>query len=158
MKLKKNKVNFTITPENLKNVQKKNIANVPQFKITGYFDSGVCNVEEPFSGQIVVESTDQEIKSIELQFVRVETCTYADQEVREATEVQNIQLADGNVCKNLAIPIYMIFPRLFTCVTTTTKSFKIEFEINVVVLFKDTHMLTENFPIRLVRLPTKNNF
>jgi len=154
----KNKVQFAITPEKLKNVQKKNVQHIPKFKVSGYFTSGVCNVEEPFLGEIIVEESDQEIKSIELQFVRVETCIYADQEIREATEVQNIQLADGNVCRNFAIPIYMIFPRLFTCVTTVNKSFKVEFEVNVVVLFKDTHMLTENFPIKLVRIPTKNNF
>jgi len=157
----KTQVNFEITPEkiqNLKNVQKQNAKNIPEFSIRGHFDSGVCNIEEPFTGNIVVEKCDVEIKSIELQFVRVETCTYADTEIREATEVQNIQLADGNICHQFDIPIYMIFPRLFTCITTISKSFKVEFEVNVVVLFKDTHMLTENFPIKLVRVPTKFNF
>ena len=33
---------------------------------------------------------------------------------RAATEIQNIQIADGDVCRNLVIPIYMVFPRLFT--------------------------------------------
>ena len=156
--LEKNKVDFEITPENLKNVQKQNTKHIPEFNITGKFDSGVCNIEKPFTGNICVEKSDQEIKSIELQFVRVETCTYADTEIREATEVQNIQLADGNICHKFNIPIYMIFPRLFTCITTISKTFKVEFEVNVVVLFKDTHMLTENFPIKLVRIPTKFNF
>ena len=151
-------MDFEITPENLRNVQKQNTANIPEFSIRGHFDSGVCNIETPFTGNIVVEKANQEIKSIELQFVRVETCTYADTEIREATEVQNIQLADGNICHGFDVPIYMIFPRLFTCVTTISKSFKVEFEINVVVLFKDTHMLTENFPIKIVRIPTKFNF
>jgi hypothetical protein len=36
-------------------------------------------------------------------------------------------------------------------VTTSTKTFKVEFEANLVVLFQDGHMVTENFPIRLVR-------
>mmetsp|Transcript_73206 Transcript_73206/g.89846 ORF Transcript_73206/g.89846 Transcript_73206/m.89846 type:complete len:303 (-) Transcript_73206:60-968(-) len=155
---KKNKVSFEITPENLKNVQKQNTKNIPEFSIKGYFKSGVCNVQSPFVGEIIVEKAEQEIKSIELQFVRVETVIYADTEIREATEVQNIQIADGNVCHNLSIPIYMIFPRLFTCVTTSSKSFKVEFEVNVVVLFKDTHMLTENFPIKLVRQNTNKLF
>ena len=39
-----------------------------------------------------------------------------------ATEIQNIQLGDGDVCRNLIIPIYMIFPRLFTCPTMLTES------------------------------------
>jgi len=152
------KVAFSITPESLKNVVKQSTKKPLNFSIKGHFDSGICNVEEPFTGEIVVEEADEEIKSIELQFVRVETCIYGDTDIREATEVQNIQLADGNVCHKLPIPIYMIFPRLFTCVTTVNKQFKIEFEVNVVVLFKDNHMLTENFPITLVRYPSKKNF
>jgi len=42
-----------------------------------------------------------------------------------ATEIQNIQVADGDVCRKLLIPIYMIFPRLFTCPTLATSNFKI---------------------------------
>ena len=42
-----------------------------------------------------------------------------------ATEIQNIQIADGDVCRGLPIPIFMIFPRLFTCPTLTTNNFKV---------------------------------
>jgi len=45
--------------------------------------------------------------------------------VDAATEIQNIQVADGDVCRKLPIPIYMIFPRLFTCPTLATSNFKI---------------------------------
>lgn len=45
--------------------------------------------------------------------------------VLSATEIQNIQLGDGNVIRDLTIPIYMVFPRLFTCATTATKTFKV---------------------------------
>jgi len=72
-------------------------------------------------------------------------------EAREATEIQNIQIADGNVVRGLAIPIYMVFPRLFTCATTISKQFKVEFEVNLIILFADNHMVTENFPIKLYR-------
>eukprot|EP00485_Elphidium_margaritaceum_P021433 CAMPEP_0202721126 /NCGR_PEP_ID=MMETSP1385-20130828/146286_1 /ASSEMBLY_ACC=CAM_ASM_000861 /TAXON_ID=933848 /ORGANISM="Elphidium margaritaceum" /LENGTH=234 /DNA_ID=CAMNT_0049385199 /DNA_START=135 /DNA_END=836 /DNA_ORIENTATION=- len=147
---KKSKVQFEITPQSLKNVQKQNLKHLFDFRITGHFESGVCNVEEPFMGSICVQSSKEEIKSIELQFVRVETIHYEKHEIREATEVQNVQLADGNVCHHFDIPIYMIFPRLFTCITTVCDAFTVEFEVNVVVLFKDSHMLTENFPIKLV--------
>ena len=42
-----------------------------------------------------------------------------------ATEIQNIQLAEGDVCRGLPIPIHMIFPRLFTCPTLATNNFKV---------------------------------
>ena len=45
----------------------------------------------------------------------------------------------------------MIFPRLFTCLTVSTRTFKVDFEVNLVVLFSDGHLLTENFPLKIVR-------
>lgn len=74
----------------------------------------------------------------------------------------------------------MIFPRLFTCPTLTTNNFKVgkkrftflhsflilkqvkdwqcrnsdtfaEFEVNVVVVFYDDHLVTENIPLHLTR-------
>lgn len=71
--------------------------------------------------------------------------------VREATEIQNIQIGDGDVCRNLVMPLYMIFPRLFTCPTMLTDSFQVEFEVNLIVVFGDGYMVTENFPIELYR-------
>lgn len=44
---------------------------------------------------------------------------------RDATEIQNIQIADGDVCRGLPIPIHMVFPRLFTCPTLETTNFKV---------------------------------
>ena len=42
-----------------------------------------------------------------------------------ATEIQNIQIADGDISRGILVPIYMIFPRLFTCPTLSTNNFKI---------------------------------
>jgi hypothetical protein len=44
-----------------------------------------------------------------------------------------------------------VFPRLFTCATILTQEFRVEFEINLIILFTDGHQVTENFPIRLYR-------
>lgn len=76
---------------------------------------------------------------------------HAEGTAREATEIQNVQLAMGDVCRKLSIPIYMIFPRLFTCPTLSTRTFKVDFEINLVVLFQNGYMITENFPVVLYR-------
>jgi len=150
-------VEFTITPDKLKNVSKSR-TGLPQFKIRGMFNSQTCNVDRPFGGWLLVEESDQPIKSIELQFVRVETAKNGDSEIREATEVQNIQIADGDVMRNTKIPMYMIFPRLFTCISTSAKTWKVSFEVNVVVLFRDNQMLTENIPIKLIRVEVDSPF
>jgi len=143
------KVDFSISPENISS--KKDTTKLPSFLVKGHLDSAVCCITKPFTGELTVEHCDTNIKSIEIQLVRVETCGCAEGYAKDATEIQNLQIADGDVCRNLTIPIYMIFPRLFTCPTVETTNFKVEFEVNIVVVFADDHLVTENFPIRIYR-------
>ncbi|XP_072471071.1 vacuolar protein sorting-associated protein 26C isoform X2 [Notamacropus eugenii] len=143
-------VDFTITPETLQNVKER--ASLPKFLIRGHLNSTNCVITQPLTGELVVEYSEAAIKNIELQLVRVETCGCAEGYARDATEIQNIQIADGDVCRGLSVPIYMIFPRLFTCPTLETTNFKVEFEVNIVVLLHDDHLITENFPLKLCRI------
>jgi hypothetical protein len=145
------KFNFRVTPESLQNVKASSRKKIPDFLFEGYLDRIICNVDEPFTGHITIKRCAVEIKSIELQLVRVESCTYMEGEAREATEIQNIQIADGNVVRDLSISMYMIFPRLFTCATTLAEQFKVQFEVNLIVVFADSYMVTENFQIVLYR-------
>ncbi|CAL7938891.1 unnamed protein product [Xylocopa violacea] len=140
---------FKIMPESLQNTRDR--TNVPRFCISGKLGSLYCKISEPLTGEVVIEHCEAVIKSIELQLVRVETCGCAEGYSRDATEIQNIQIGEGNVCTNLPIPIYMIFPRLFTCPTLSTSNFKVEFEVNLIVIFEDDYLVTENFPIILSR-------
>jgi hypothetical protein len=142
-------VTFAITPESLQNVKIK--SRIPRFKVLGQLDNSTCRLADPFLGELVVDYCEAPIRSVELQLVRVETCGCAEGYAKEATEVQNIQIGEGDVCRKLPIPIYMVFPRLFTCPTLVTNNFKIEFEVNIIVIFEDNHLITENFPINLVR-------
>ncbi|XP_059622786.1 vacuolar protein sorting-associated protein 26C [Phlebotomus argentipes] len=145
-----NEVHFTISPETLQKSAKERIS-IPRFLITGRLDATECCLTKPFTGHVTVQHTEVPIRSIEVQLVRVETCGCAEGYSRDATEIQNIQIAEGNVCPKLHIPIHMIFPRLFTCPTLLTKNFKVEFELNLVILFQDDYLVTENFEIILNR-------
>ncbi|KAF7483777.1 Hypothetical predicted protein [Marmota monax] len=116
-------VDFTITPETLQNVKER--ALLPKFLIRGHLNSTNCVITQPLTGELVVEHSDAAIRSIELQLVRVETCGCAEGYARDATEIQNIQIADGDVCRGLSVPIHMVFPRLFTCPTLETTNFKV---------------------------------
>mmetsp|Transcript_84735 Transcript_84735/g.164392 ORF Transcript_84735/g.164392 Transcript_84735/m.164392 type:complete len:301 (-) Transcript_84735:42-944(-) len=144
---------FNITPESLENVKASSLVNIPTFTITGRLFRKVCPINLPFTGEVTIAVSEAQIKSIELQLVRVETVKHPDSgsTAREATEIQNIQIGDGDICRNLVIPLYMIFPRLFTCPTMITDTFKVEFEINLIVVFGDGYMVTEGFPIELYR-------
>ncbi|ELK08511.1 Down syndrome critical region protein 3 [Pteropus alecto] len=149
-KLTPSPVDFTITPETLQNVKER--ALLPKFLIRGHLNSTNCVITQPLTGELVVESSEAAIRSIELQLVRVETCGCAEGYARDATEIQNIQIADGDVCRSLSVPIYMVFPRLFTCPTLETTNFRVEFEVNIVVLLQGDHLIAENFPLKLCRV------
>eukprot|EP00053_Salpingoeca_punica_P007542 m.68762 g.68762 ORF g.68762 m.68762 type:complete len:296 (-) comp14199_c0_seq1:179-1066(-) len=142
-------VAFTVSPSLLSNV--KAGARVPNFRIEGHLDTAVCPITKPFTGTLTVKQSDEAIKSIELQLIRVETCGCQEGSAKDATEIQNIQIAEGDVCRDMPIPIYMIFPRLFTCPTLLTDTFKVEFEINIVIILQTGDVITENFPIKLIR-------
>ncbi|CAH0664248.1 unnamed protein product [Spodoptera exigua] len=124
---------------------------MPHFQVYAEINSTVCALDSPLTGKIRVDECSVPIRSIELQLVRVETCGCAEGYSKDATEIQNIQIGEGDVCRARDIPLYMVLPRLFTCPTTTTPHFKIEFELNIAVIFDDDYLVTENFPILLLR-------
>lgn len=142
-------VEFTISPASLENLKDRKA--VPDFLVEGRLVSSVCSITKPFVGEITVVRSEAPVKSIELQLVRVETCGCLEGYAKDATEIQNIQIGEGDVCRGFAIPLYMIFPRLFTCPTLATDNFKVEFEVNVVIVLVTGDLITENFPIRLLR-------
>jgi hypothetical protein len=43
----------------------------------------------------------------------------------QATEVQNIQVADGDCINDTEIPAYMLFPKIYSCASVKHKKFEI---------------------------------
>lgn len=146
-------VEFEIKPESLENVKKTSVGTIPRFSITGRLNRTNCSLNAPFTGEITVVESATRIKSVELQLVRVETLSVGGATAREATEIQNLQVGDGDVCKNLSIPLFMIFPRVFTCPSVVTDTFRVEFEVNIIVVFEEGYMVTENHAVVLYRSP-----
>jgi len=141
---------FGISPENCENTAKK-MKGFPEFEISGTIMGLKCGITKPFEGNLTLKSCSEPIKCIELQLVRVETCGCADGFAKEATEIQNIQVSDGDIPHGLEVPIYMIFPRLFTCPTVAARTFKVDFEVNIVLMFPDGRLVSKKFPLILTR-------
>eukprot|EP00300_Choanocystis_sp_HF-7_P031032 c40095_g1_i1.p1 GENE.c40095_g1_i1~~c40095_g1_i1.p1 ORF type:complete len:300 (+),score=83.01 c40095_g1_i1:53-952(+) len=148
---KQDEVMFDITPKSITNVEEVDMSSLPSFRVRGKMHYLNCCISKPFTGELVIENADSPIRSIDLQLVRVESCGYSEGMAKEATEIQTIQLVAGDIGENWTIPIYMLFPRLFTCPTISLKQFKIEFEVNLVINFEQGHIVTETFPITLWR-------
>ena len=69
----------------------------------------------------------------------------------QSTEVQNIQVADGDCLDDIEIPTYMLFPKIYSCATCEHKNFGIGFQVNIIVIFHNGYVLTENIPVNVYR-------
>lgn len=142
---------FKISPQTLEKV-KISQNKVPQFNVTCKVDNTNCDLNSPFDGTIVIHNSEIQIKSIELQYVRNEIINLpAGDVLNEISEIQNLQIGDGDVNRNVEIPLYMIFPRFFSCASLDSKIAKISFEMNVIIVLVNGFVITENFPINTWR-------
>jgi hypothetical protein len=95
------------------------------FLFEGHIDSDVWNIESPITGEFIIRKCMSTISSVELQLIRVETIIINDTEIREATEIQNLQIMDGHAAEDSSIPIFMLLPRYFTCASVSNRLFKV---------------------------------
>jgi len=145
---------FNITPTTLNIMDRVQLESIPDFKISGKMHRTLCDINSPFTGELNIELSIAQVRSIELQLARIESVSGPKNNGavhQDASEVQKIQIGEGNVCRDVVVPIYMVFPRLYSCPTYKCSMFKIEFEINLIIVFDDGHVVTENFPINIFR-------
>ncbi|KAH9579717.1 Vacuolar protein sorting protein 26 related [Trypanosoma melophagium] len=144
-------VNFELNEEGIE--EHDNIGRMGglSFLLEGNFERYYNDVDIPISGWIVVRRCNVRILSIELQLLRVEHAATTEVTAHKATEVQRIQVADGDVLHNLDIPIYMFFPRWYTCPSIKTSNLRIVFDVNIKVLLECRQVLSKVVPIYLYR-------
>ncbi|KAI7744342.1 hypothetical protein M8C21_020866 [Ambrosia artemisiifolia] len=97
---------------------------LPELKSGGFKVSGrictQCLVSDPLVGELTVEASAVPVYSIDIHLLRVES----------------IMIADGDVCHNLPLPIYVMLPRLLTCPTVFAGPFSVEFKVTILVTFQ----------------------
>ncbi|KAL4440751.1 hypothetical protein ABPG74_013732 [Tetrahymena malaccensis] len=140
--------NISVNPDKLK---QGSMEKMPRIKIQGIINSDVCMINNDFTGQFELEECEGKIRSIDLQLIRVEQVSNAKGKFQEATEIQLIQVCDGNITKGIEIPLTMMFPKYFCCPNFQWKDFTVEFEVNFIVILYDAFKITLNYPIKLLR-------
>ena len=124
------------------------------FSISGVLDNSSTCVALPISGKLVVKHTSRPISTISLQLIRVETIRpngSASDSIKEASEVQCVQVARGHVLDNVDIPIHVVMPRLFTAPSMHQTLFQLDFEANLLVEFDNGFTAIENIPLKIWR-------
>ncbi|KAI3981729.1 hypothetical protein MKX01_027714 [Papaver californicum] len=92
-----------------------------EFRVTGK----ICtqsSLLDPINGEVTVESST--------------SILVGEKIVTETSVIQTTQIADGDVCQGMSLPIYVILPRLLTCPTIFAGPFSIEFQFSVVISFR----------------------
>ncbi|CAD8044903.1 unnamed protein product [Paramecium primaurelia] len=143
---------FLITPDKLLgNSSTMNKSQNAKFRINGLIDTSICQFQEDFHGSLIIEECDSEIRTIDLQLIRVEKLENNLGKISEATEIQLIQIVEGNATRGLEIPFHMIFPKFFSCPNFQFREFSVDFEVNLVMILYDGFKVTLNFPINIIR-------
>mmetsp|Transcript_74278 Transcript_74278/g.108929 ORF Transcript_74278/g.108929 Transcript_74278/m.108929 type:complete len:304 (+) Transcript_74278:57-968(+) len=122
------------------------------FSISGMLESSSVCVSSPITGKVTVKETSRPISTISLQLIRVETiCPTGEGSIKEASEVQCVQVARGHVMENFELPIHVVMPRLFSAPSIHEKLFQLDFEVNLLVEFDNGFTAIENIPLKIWR-------
>mmetsp|Transcript_16388 Transcript_16388/g.33738 ORF Transcript_16388/g.33738 Transcript_16388/m.33738 type:complete len:306 (-) Transcript_16388:94-1011(-) len=152
---------FEITEKTLDNVRTSKVGKIPEFRIEGKLHRSNCLINMPLTGEVKIVKSVKSISSIDVQLVRIESVSAAlgsngelskGEMIKEATEIESLQIAVGDVARNMVIPIYMVLPRVYTCPSLSTATFAVGFEVNLQIVFEDGYMVCETFGIGLHRV------
>ncbi|CAI9295472.1 unnamed protein product [Lactuca saligna] len=105
------------------------------FKVSGRICTQ-CLVGDPLVGEVTVEASAVPIYSIDIHLLRVESIMVGEKIATETSVLQTTQIADGDVCRSICLPVYVILPRLLTCPTVFAGPFSVEFKVTIVVTFQ----------------------
>ncbi|XP_057472987.1 uncharacterized protein LOC130761499 [Actinidia eriantha] len=113
---------------------------LPELKSGGFRVSGKictqCSLSDPINGELTVEASAVPLRSIDIHLLRVESILVGERIITETSLIQTTQIADGDVCHNMTLPIYILLPRLLTCPTIYAGPFSIEFKVSIVITFQ----------------------
>lgn len=142
---------FDIKPSTIEKIKIEN-TKIPNFLLKCRVDNTNVDVGKELNGWIKVINCEIPIKSLELQFVRNEKVTFPTGEmVNEVSEIQNLQIGDGEVLLDNEISLNMLFPRHFCCAAIDTNIVKLSFDINIILVMNNGYVVTENVPLNCWR-------
>mmetsp|Transcript_18260 Transcript_18260/g.59547 ORF Transcript_18260/g.59547 Transcript_18260/m.59547 type:complete len:335 (-) Transcript_18260:70-1074(-) len=125
------------------------------FRIRGCLNRDRVPIAEPLSGYVVIDSCSCPIRSIDLRLSSDEMISLGESSSKNVVvdrhDIQFTQVADGDVARNVELPIHLVIPRLTTCPSITQRQFSIHFYISVVATFLSNG--NGNDPIASIKVP-----
>uniref|UniRef100_A0A0K2V8B7 Down syndrome critical region protein 3 homolog [Metaseiulus occidentalis] n=2 Tax=Lepeophtheirus salmonis TaxID=72036 RepID=A0A0K2V8B7_LEPSM len=131
--------------------------SIPNCRIYGTIDNTTNPLNKPIRGFIRIDQCEEEIRSLEVRLMRAEFIPegrkYTDNLFKDTSEIQNLQICDGDIIKDLEVPIHMFLPRNFSCSSLKIDEvpFQIGFELHIIIVFKNNYVILEKIPLKLWR-------
>ena len=143
---------FNLNPKKIESIKLSDQNLMPKFQIDCFLENINCCIDKPFNGFCNIKECSTQIKSVELQFLRNEKIFNSEfKGVGEVSEIQNLQIGDGDVIRNLEIPVFMTYPRGFCCANLENKEVSLSFEMNLIIVLVNGVVILENYPVNLWR-------
>ena len=142
---------FVLTERSIQKIKIEN-SKIPTFQLKGRVDNLNVDIGKEFNGWIKVMNCQIPIKSLEIQFVRNERVSLTNGEIlNEISEIQNLQIGDGEILLDNEISLNMLFPRHFCCACIENKYVKLIFDVNIILVLENGYVITENIPLNCWR-------
>ncbi|KAG6537027.1 hypothetical protein ZIOFF_002105 [Zingiber officinale] len=119
--------------------------------LTGLFSFFFVHAVDPITGDLTVETSAVPIESIDVQLLRVESILVGEKIITDTSVIQTTQIADGDICRLVTLPIYVLIPRLLVCPSLSVGSFSIEFQVSIIISFQS--QLSKLYPKSDLRTP-----
>ncbi|XP_023330901.1 uncharacterized protein LOC111703245 [Eurytemora carolleeae] len=131
-------------------VDSPKLENSPKFSITGELSiGGICEIGKPIIGTLLVESSDKSIYSVMIELQRKEEWSQIGS--FHSSKIVSLQICDGNVPKNAALPIKLIFPRFRVAPSLSIPNLSVRYSFVISVMFENKDIVTKEYPIHIVR-------
>ena len=112
------------------------IGGISESKIVGHLQSSVIDVRKPVEGELEIVKAPP-IETIELQVVRKENITVPQMVTESTSEAQSCEIVNGNIERNLKVPIYCILQKFVVCASVETSRFILSFLLRFRIKYKE---------------------
>ena len=104
----------------------------------------MCSLPKPLSGSLTISESEIPITSIDLVLHRLENTTELTKphksevtrfyklngfKMNVSPKIISLQVGEGDVMRNVDIPLRLVMPRYFTCPNTKNAIYDIDFQI-----------------------------
>jgi hypothetical protein len=109
------------------------------------------DVDADLRGTVLVRQSEGELEAVNLQLVRFEQVAWDEEDIWEESEVQTVQLCQGNVPAMRVVPFSVSFPRFVCAPTVARPEFAVTYALRALLVLRSGHVISDAVAVVLRR-------